>query len=572
MMDSEIIQRTGQDDQGKYIGNRVVVSDKYILYAPVQSGKTSCLLHLCFLNYIRYQRLQIIVTRNFNDEQEQMADRVLRLVDTYGRQYGDQWPIFNHRVQKIDIQHKTLRNDTIIAIIKGHANSKQTGSLDGLYASLVHQKRSFDMYIDESDSMSIHTRRDKHQAMVLSDIMKLDGCHIIVHTTATPLAHIFLEQHNIANTIMKRTSENYVSHNDIDYSEIDENQFAFEGKMPNDSCIQSIGDWVEQRFAERDDDETNICLSISGIPVNKDHDRLRIALSSRFADHSILVHDESELRLYQHENCTIFNITINSFFKLIGDRHLIFQGNLVIITSIKSDGRGISFNSETTRSTWRITDALYLARNTDCVNIVQNTGRQCGMFVNKTSFRPRLYTYERNISNLHKMLQLQDVLFRKFSEHSEKKCSITEFFNTESVFVMTNELPTTDMWSKTLPKYKFKRYEDKIYFGNRPEDLIVTAMDIEVMRTRLVSWHDQPGLKISKFLSLYRKRVSYDMTRYEFEELLSAAEFVSPKLVIKELMCMSLRNHMNTYGQIFDVNGGTYFMIDELREVFESLY
>jgi len=546
----------------------------YLLYGQVQSGKTNVLIYTLLYNAFVYGNHQLVILRAYNDDLQQFEHRLMLSVQALTTQFPCD---FLTKLIILNIkQVSTLEKDKIY-IIYGlcHATLKLTGDLNKMNTFTRMLNDSFNVYVDESDVNAIVTKQSKLQSQLITSILSHDKCRACVYTTATVTAHLLIEQDRFLtkNIICKKTSTKYHSIYDTEFKEIDEFKFSRNNtELTNLSKLKTLIDIIiERRLYSVYDTNTfhrKIVINIQMSMMITHHDELMQYMVRMFPNASIIRHDKGITQMKTDNTLVYHEVgSINQLFKRLGTDTSLYCKSILIIISGKSDGRGVSFNSEETVHCLRITDNVCLhTKSTDMSTLIQSFGRVCGNFHNKHEFTPTIWTLSHNIHDVEKLLKLIDTIIQHCI-NEPNPCSLQDFYTQENLGIHKGSLPLrlSKLWSATITSNKWTEHNNIYYLGLNP-DFMEKSMSPHELHTcidTLIKWrYHKKAHNYQHFFKMYYDYIhtnnTFDISFDQMHHFLSQSHLKKiPNQVfhIKSSTVYTLHSQLHsTFMDIFSTN------------------
>ncbi|AOM63490.1 hypothetical protein [Heterosigma akashiwo virus 01] len=500
--------------------------DTFLIQGDVQSGKTNLVINCAINKALVYNNVQIILTRNFNDDLKQLGNRLEQKIHDMIWVYYferdderfDEFRIFDTKTDLDEIFEHIEDGKRCIIIGKCNSNFRRTGDLDkiaNICETLDKDEKAFDIFLDESDFNGIKTIFNKRQAQVFNDIVELSNRKACVMFTATVGPHLLSANDNIKikNIMKKANSENYVGLNDIEYVPFDDD-FCLKKEprmLVDPDNLVAITNVIHDVLKRRKDEgyiKTRVVNLHYTCYIAK-HDDLFNHFTKEFNDATIIRHDDGIITVQNGDEHVISTrSSMNDVFKAM---NIVFDvKDTIIIISGKSDSRGISFSSEN-KHMFRITDELYIQEFSDTANIIQSCGRICGNFSNP-ELNVRVHTYARNIDKIIDMVQLTENVMNQCAEdkdiETKQDMNLNEYFNEYSVCFNRSDMPSGDMWSRNLNKFIPIEINDVVYLGNKPKNIDEAFLQSDEVRANMIN-------KLKRIVVNYTKKGIHKCTMLE---------------------------------------------------------
>ena len=437
---------------------------RLLIHGNVQSGKTHVSQCCTLFHVLEKNCIGVHIVRNLNMDKTQYVDRLKRFVERS-----------DNRLKIIDTQtpfdqEETLDEHPCVIIVM--ANDSQFRTMDKY---LETSKKKIHITIDESDSITVRTRMKKKQAERFNDISAKYQHRIVekVYITATIDLHVFRydesQTFRVCDIVSLRKSENYVGFEDIgNWNTFDFND-KFRMTCDNFKYISNILKTdmfvTPQRIIEGKRIPKLMNLHISFVIKHHEDVVHRIVSNMNITELpriTFMKHDTSRLEVqfysehlydliphkntpkkYHKERLTNGFVkhmyekgstTIRDILLLLKNDSFHNHENIVFING-KSDGRGVSVNSEERTGTvfigWNI---VILPTKTNLSNITQIAGRQCGRYTESGIVRrtAKIYVTEKTKEDIFKYCSFINYFLNLLSEARDSNISVVEFI--ENVF------------------------------------------------------------------------------------------------------------------------------------------
>lgn len=405
-----------------------------LIHGHVQSGKTRMSQTITLYNIMEHDAVCIHICRNITMDKIQYISRLNQYLSLNK---------LDNIIEVVDIQKlksdklkmKNVKDNKRIIILM--ANVTQIRNLSHYLTNYVPENKRLHLTIDESDTITIQTIPKKKQTCLFNNIFLKYYTRIIdvVYFTATIDLHVFKNDES-----QKLTTSDFISLNkpEVYYGFMDfENWNIIDDYEKRMSSINfnSVTDIIKQDMIPTLNRSVNsiiipklMYLYISSLI--RDHDQIRKEIESGLTLSEIdqltfVRHDRSEIQIsytYSHAKynllpdskvdkysvmyCEETNMithtykggltNISNILRMIKyDTHHTHRN--IIFVSGRSDGRGISFNSEENEGLvyigWNV---VFMPRKTNMMNVLQVMGRQCGRYNEINVVKKNAKTYSQS--------------------------------------------------------------------------------------------------------------------------------------------------------------------------------
>lgn len=436
---------------------------RLLIHGNVQSGKTHVSQCCTLFHVIEKNCLGVHIVRNLNMDKIQYINRLQRFTKR-----------LNTNVRIIDTQlpfdDQERMNDPCVMIVM--ANDYQFQKMSKY---LDQSTKNIHVTIDESDSITVRTVLKKKQAEAFNSIMTKFQHRLVetVYITATIDLHVFrYDESQVFKTsdiLSLKKSDNYVGFEEIGKW----NTYDFNDKVrmthENFNFVVNIlkNDMLTTPQRIVNDKKVPKLMNIHISFLIRHHEDVVESISSNMNESELsritfLKHDTSRLEIQFFDQRPLYDLcpdqnppkvyskerhggfvkhTYEKGMTTIRDLLLMLKHdthrnheNIVFING-KSDGRGVSVNSEEKKGTifigWNV---VILPSKTNLSNITQITGRQCGRYSEPDVVREntKIYVTEKTKEDIFKYCSFINYFLDILSEARDKDLSVVEFI--EKVF------------------------------------------------------------------------------------------------------------------------------------------
>lgn len=413
---------------------------KFLIHGNVQSGKTHVAQCCTLYHVVERNCIGVHIVRNLNMDRIQYMNRLKRFIYINSCKIKDKVEIVdiqNTSVEDLDVSESGSTTNTnsnsnssldltskVIVVVM--ANNHQFKKLNTLLGIPRFRDQRIHITIDESDSITVRTSLKKKQAEFFKSVVACYDTRIVetVYITATIDLHVFRYDESqslkVKDIISLKKNDNYIGFEEISQW----NTFDF-----NDKKRMTYENYDFLHYIIKKDMLPTPCRIVNNTQVPKlmnvhisfvikDHDDIMDEICSNLSEDEIkrvtfLKHDASRLEIHykqdpsrgsdvedllpsvNHPKKYTKQTFDNGFVKhtytkglttirdllcmLKFDKHKNHE-NIIFING-KSDGRGVSVNSEERAGVvfigWNV---VILPNKTNLSNITQITGRQCGRY------------------------------------------------------------------------------------------------------------------------------------------------------------------------------------------------
>ncbi|AOM63498.1 hypothetical protein [Heterosigma akashiwo virus 01] len=490
-----------------------------LIHGNVQSGKTKISQLILLYNVLHMDTncMGIHILRNLNMDKFQYINRLRKMLEQYKlTRYFDIIDFQKKGKIRKKQQEENLQVEKkkILVVMANYVQLKKMMT----YLNETCEDTMFSVTIDESDSISVQTSSEKKQASILNNFFntyreRILNTFFITATIDLHTFHVTENRHFTTNDIISlKKHGTYVGFEEIlNWKVVDFNMIKRCSEVNNEIIVDIINNEmvnVPNRILNNTVVPKLMNVYLSNLI--KDHDEIVDVFLENVIEQeriTFIRHDKSKIEIifinhgtdydlkpkmtrygkikyerFRLENKPevivhnyIGSVIIPDILRMLKYDKCHIHENIVFISG-KSDGRGVSINSEEKNGLvyigWNI---VVMPSNTNINSILQTVGRQCGRFAENDMVRKTATMY---VSEKVKDDILNYCLFLNHFLDNIKSIGIhmpmTEFMKRCIHYIPADYFPTNNpLWNeKIFGRVPLKIHDNHMYYDTMDKNVI----------------------------------------------------------------------------------------------------